>query len=141
MPLTHCYREPSTSCLLPQGAIIVHIVVSRTLLEFDGCHSGKGLFNAIHQETIIKVDFIIRKDSPYRRVEFGRRSRVTHREITFWITSKEDLIISKLYWAKDSESELQLRDVRNLPETGCDLGYLNHWIKELDLGLLWKKCL
>jgi len=28
--------------------------------------------------------------------------------------SKEDLIISKLFWAKDSRSEVQLGDVRNL---------------------------
>ena len=33
--------------------------------------------------------------------------------------SKEDLIISKLYWAKDSHSEQQLRDVKNLAATGC----------------------
>jgi len=31
-----------------------------------------------------------------------------------WIVSREDLILSKLAWAKDSGSEMQLRDVRAL---------------------------
>ncbi|MGH7798403.1 MAG: nucleotidyl transferase AbiEii/AbiGii toxin family protein, partial [Candidatus Binatia bacterium] len=30
----------------------------------------KGMFNLIHEEYIIKIDFIVRKDSPYRRREF-----------------------------------------------------------------------
>jgi hypothetical protein len=34
--------------------------------------------------------------------------------------SQEDLIISKLFWATDSHSELQLGDVRNLLATGYD---------------------
>src|SRR5947208_10107660 len=39
--------------------------------------------------------------------------------ITF-IVSKEDLIISKLSWAKESNSDVQLSDVRNLLATGYD---------------------
>ena len=31
-----------------------------------------GMFNIIHNETIIKADFIIRKDEEYRRIEFSR---------------------------------------------------------------------
>lgn len=33
------------------------------------------------------------------------------------ITAPEDLIFSKLYWARDSRSEMQLQDVKNLIET------------------------
>jgi hypothetical protein len=40
------------------------------------------------------------------------------------IVSREDLILSKLFWAKDSKSEMQLRDVRNLLTTNCDTAYL-----------------
>jgi hypothetical protein len=93
------------------------------------------------RQRMTAVKHIIRKNSPYRRAEFDRRQQVSREGAAFWITSKEDLIISKLCWAKDSESELQLRDVRNLAETGYDQTYLDHWIKELDLEVLWKKCL
>jgi len=38
--------------------------------------ASRGMFNIIHNEWIIKADFIVRKDSPYRREEFGRRRAV-----------------------------------------------------------------
>lgn len=38
--------------------------------------------------------------------------------------SREDLVLSKLVWAKDSRSEMQLRDVRNLLSADCDTEYL-----------------
>jgi hypothetical protein len=34
--------------------------------------------------------------------------------VATWIVSREDLILSKLAWALDSRSDLQLRDVRSL---------------------------
>src|SRR5208282_46631 len=33
----------------------------------------ESLFNLIHQESVIKVDCIVRKNNPYRRAEFERR--------------------------------------------------------------------
>jgi hypothetical protein len=62
----------------------------------------ESMFNLIHNESVIKVDCIVRKNSPYRRAEFERRMRVTIEDFSIWITSKEDLIVSKLHWAKDS---------------------------------------
>lgn len=100
----------------------------------------ESLFNLIHQESVIKVDCIIRKGSPYRRAEFERRQRIRIEDFSTWIASKEDLIISKLWWAKDSHSELQLRDVRNLVGTGSDTAYIERWTKELGLHSLWLEC-
>ena len=37
---------------------------------------NKGMFNLIHDEYIIKIDFVVRKDTPYRRREFSRRKKV-----------------------------------------------------------------
>ncbi|MGC3990477.1 MAG: hypothetical protein QM796_12510 [Chthoniobacteraceae bacterium] len=100
----------------------------------------QSMFNLIHQESIIKVDCIVRKSSPYRQMEFERRQRIQIEDFSTWIVSKEDLIISKLEWAKPSHSELQLRDVKNLAETGFDVEYLEHWTKELGLYSLWQEC-
>ena len=83
---------------------------------------------------------IVRKNHPYRRAEFDRRQRITIEDFSTWIASKEDLIISKLWWAKDSHSELQLRDVRNLASTGCDAAYILRWTNELNLNSLWQEC-
>jgi len=76
--------------------------------------AGKGTFNIIHKGCVVKVDFIVRKDSEYRLAEFPRRRRVSVEGFDLFITAPEDLIISKLDWARDSRSEIQLTDVRNL---------------------------
>ncbi len=102
--------------------------------------SRQSMFNLIHQESVIKVDCIVRKSAQYRLVEFSRRRRIQVEDFHTWIVSKEDLILSKLHWARDSHSELQLRDVRNLLATGCDLVYVEHWTKELGLASLWQEC-
>jgi hypothetical protein len=101
----------------------------------------QSLFNLIHEESIIKVDCIVRKQSEYRLAEFNRRQRVAIGSFETWIVSKEDLIISKLYWAKDSRSALQLGDVKNLASTGCDRAYIAHWTGELGLNTLWEEVL
>jgi len=99
------------------------------------------LFNFIHNETFIKVDCIIQKGSEYRKTEFGRRKKVQFGDFEIYIVSKEDLMISKLDWARDSRSELQLRDVKNLIESGFDHEYMDHWTQKLGLDNLWKECL
>lgn len=91
------------------------------------------MFNVIHNESLIKVDLIVRKDEPYRRAEFARRHPVRIGDLEVFLVSKEDLILSKLVWAKDSQSEQQLRDVQNLAGTGYDRAYLERWLAELDL--------
>ena len=95
--------------------------------------SNETLFNLIHNAGVMKVDCIIRKSTEYRRLEFDRRKQVVIDGIKVWIVSREDLIISKLWWAKDSHSEFQLRDVRNLLRADYDVNYLRLWTENLGL--------
>lgn len=100
---------------------------------------NESLFNLIHNESIIKVDCIVRKQNTYRLNEFNRRRRIKIQDFETWIVSKEDLVLSKLFWAKDSHSELQLRDVKNLFGSGCDRAYIEQWTAELGLADIWKE--
>jgi hypothetical protein len=100
----------------------------------------ESLFNLIHQESVIKVDCIVRKNTPFRLAEFQRRRRIAIEDFSTWIVSKEDLIISKLHWARDSRSELQMRDVKNLAATGVDNDYVERWTNELGLSNFWLEC-
>lgn len=94
-------------------------------------------WNVLHMPSLVKIDLIPRKDLPYRRMEFDRRRQVRLAGIALWIVSVEDLILSKLEWARDSRSEQQLRDVRLLLSAALDRGYLDDWARRLDLaGLL-----
>jgi hypothetical protein len=101
----------------------------------------ESIFNLIHQDSVIKVDCIIRKNSEYRRTEFERRQRISILDFITFIVSKEDLMLSKLSWAKDSHSEIQLSDVKNLLATDYDAIYLQRWTRELGLDSLLEECL
>lgn len=92
-----------------------------------------GMFNAIHYDAVIKVDFIVRKDTPYRHEEFSRRHAVDIDGTTIWLVTAEDLLLSKLVWMAESGSEMQLNDVRNLiaAVTSLDWPYIEHWAAEL----------
>jgi hypothetical protein len=101
------------------------------------------LFNLIHDASGIKVDLIVRKSSDYRRVEFDRRQRATLGTVDTWIVSREDLILSKLVWARDSQSEMQRRDVELLlKDDNLDRDYLRLWTSRLGvdtvLNELWQ---
>lgn len=105
--------------------------------DADRAVRTRGMFNLFHLEKLVKLDLIVRKDEAYRRHEFGRRVRGKLGGFDAWIVGKEDLVLSKLVWAKDSMSELQLRDVRSLLATGVDTAYLRRWAAELSVtGLL-----
>lgn len=98
----------------------------------------QGAFNLIHDRTVTKVDFIVRKDTPYRRTELARRRPITIAGRVVHVVAPEDLVLSKLVWAQPSRSEIQLRDVRNLIACVPDLDwpYLERWAAELRVDAL-----
>ena len=101
----------------------------------------RGMFTIIHTAFVIKVDLVVRKESEYRRVEFSRRRRVSVEGCDLFMVAPEDLILSKLDWARDSRSGTQLGDVRNLltsiPE--LDHAYLALWASRLGLDALYRE--
>lgn len=101
----------------------------------------RSMFNIIHQRWLIKADFIVRGDNEYRRVEFSRRKQVDIGGMPIWIVAPEDLILSKLKWAKGSGSSLQERDVKLLLETveRLDHDYIRRWAERLGVEELLKR--
>ena len=93
-------------------------------------------WNVIHLSTVVKIDLIPRKDTPYRRAEFERRRRIELAGVPLWIVNVEDLILSKLDWARESRSEQQRRDVGLLLAAPLDRAYLDEWAARLGLGRL-----
>ena len=99
------------------------------------------LFNIIHYHSVLKIDFIIRKNNQYRMEEFKRRKKIIFENVELYITAPEDLILSKLYWAKETMSELQLGDVKNLFKfvKGLDKDYLTKWANYLGIEEIYRK--
>ncbi len=94
----------------------------------------ESMFNIIHFESVIKVDLILLKKTPFAISAFARRTNLALGDFQTSVISREDLILSKLAWARDSGSEMQLRDVRNLLSADCDFEYLRHWAEDLSVG-------
>lgn len=93
-------------------------------------------FNVIHYEGVAKADLMVRRDTEYRRTEFERRRQLPLGDAIAWVVAPEDLILSKLDWARDSRSEHQLADVRNLlrSDLPLDREYLELWANRLGLS-------
>jgi hypothetical protein len=93
-------------------------------------------FNIIDIEGGWKADLIICKNRPFSTEEFRRRSNAELYGTNVWILSAEDIILSKLEWAKQSESERQFQDALGVAIAQwrhLDLGYLKKWAKELGI--------
>ena len=99
------------------------------------------MFNIIHNDSVIKVDCIIRKNTSYRVEEFSRRQTIDLEQIPVSIVSPEDLVLSKLVWARHSDSELQLRDVQLMLKSvkNIDYIYLHKWAGKLDVADMLEK--
>ncbi len=99
-----------------------------------------GMFNIIHNEYVIKIDFIVKKPDEFRQIEFQRSRQIVIDKASMWIVSPEDLILSKLWWANDSQSEMQISDIKNLldPTDDIDNLYIDEWVEKLNLRDIYR---
>lgn len=94
----------------------------------------RGMFNIIDKKSAFKIDFIVRQETEYGKLEFTRRQRHSMGGVDIWVVSLEDLIIAKLRWIQDFQSDRQLSDIKSLLlNPGIDWEYLNKWIQKLRL--------
>jgi predicted nucleotidyltransferase len=71
---------------------------------------NESIFNIIDNKSGWKVDLITSKSRDFSREEFQRRRAITLSGIALSIASPEDVVISKLEWAKLAGSERQIED-------------------------------
>ena len=96
----------------------------------------RDLFNIVHETSGWKVDVIVCKEETYRQLELSRRVLLDLGGGAVPVVSREDLILSKLWWSKDTGSELQARDVRSVVDTAAalDWTYLRRWAQHLGVA-------
>jgi hypothetical protein len=94
----------------------------------------RGMFNVIDHKTGYKIDFMVKKFDEYRENEFQRRMIDESLGFPAWFVSLEDLIISKIIWIQDYQSEKQIEDIRNLLQNETvDMTYIKKWCYLMDL--------
>lgn len=106
---------------------------------------ARSMFNVVDLSSGWKIDFIVRKNRPFSREEFGRRRAVTLLGVPAWIASAEDTIIAKLMWSRDcGGSERQRRDVAGVVAgvgDELDRAYVEKWVHDLGLDDEWRAAL
>ncbi|HEU5291520.1 MAG TPA: nucleotidyl transferase AbiEii/AbiGii toxin family protein [Cyclobacteriaceae bacterium] len=94
----------------------------------------RGMFNLIDERSGMKIDFIVKKNSPYRKHEFERKNITELFGHQVWVVSVEDLIISKLIWIQELQSGRQMEDIKMLlANQTVDRVYIKKWINDLGL--------
>ena len=101
------------------------------------------MFNYIDHATGLKVDFWMLGREPYDEACFARRRTETLFGVTVHVATPEDVILSKLRWARRSGGSVKqfidaLR-VFEVQQPALDLGYLDRWAGALSLTSEWER--
>lgn len=99
------------------------------------------MFNIIDFATGWLVDFIFRKARPFSVEEFARRRTVELPGLRLSVAAPEDVLISKLEWAKLGESQRQIEDAAGITRVQADTldtACVERWVHELGLETQWR---
>ena len=123
----------------PRASHDIDFVISPTLGSLNK------LLRSLPEEDMAtgwKIDFICRKSRPFSVTEFDRRTPQLLEGQSIFVSSAEDALLSKLEWAKLTESERQLNDavgILIIQKDTLDREYVEHWVAALDVGDQWRK--
>jgi len=106
---------------------------------FDALQRGSQ-FQVIDYATMWKVDFMIHKQTPFDESRFARRGIVDIAGVSVQAASAEDMLLTKLWWAKLGESDRQLNDavgILKVQGETLDRRYVEQWVDILELRAQW----
>jgi hypothetical protein len=98
-------------------------------------------FNLIHPASGLKIDFIVLTPSDFNRSRVSRRRELPvleDRTVSF--ASPEDVILMKMLYYREGESEKHLRDIGGVLRVQgerIDRQYITQWAEHLGVGDVW----
>ncbi len=100
-------------------------------------------FNIIHPASGLKIDVYVNPETPYDRARLSRRQKLPLLPgVEAYFARPEDIILYKLLYYREGESELHLRDVLGvLRVSGAELDerYIVEWADHLGLRTIWEQ--
>jgi hypothetical protein len=125
MPMVAQFESEGFYC--PPGAV-------------EDIQSGKGrVLSITHMQLVLNADVVLNANTDFDRFKMERRRLEAiglDESEQFWLASPEDVILAKLLWGRQSQSEKQWRDVLGVLKVqgdSLDFDYLTQWAARLDL--------
>jgi len=102
---------------------------------------SRGQFNIIHPASGLKMDIIIRQQTPFDDSRFARSLRISPAEsFDANFAAPEDVIIKKMEYYSAGGSEKHLRDIAGILKISgdtIDRKYIDDWARKLGLTHIW----
>jgi hypothetical protein len=104
-----------------------------------------GQFNIIHPSSGLKIDVVLRKNTPHDQSRFTRRRRIHPAEdYEAYFAAPEDVILKKMEFYKAGGSEKHLRDITGIMRISgdeVDQAYIGKWAERLGVMEVWEAIL
>lgn len=127
-------------------ALVAAFPLSQFYLDEEAAREAlrtAGMFNVIDVSEGDKIDFWLLRDDPFDRSRFARRYEEEVLGTRIKVSSPEDTILAKLWWASlAGGSEKHFQDALRVYEVQLgtlDVGYLDEWAERLDVRELWSR--
>ncbi len=89
-----------------------------------------------YRKKVFKVELFLLSQDPHDQSRFHRRRPVQMCDRRLWLASAEDVVVTKLRWARDKDKD-DVRNVLAVQRDALDWGYIEHWCgNHGTLGLL-----
>lgn len=137
---------------MPHVAPLVAALTDTYYLDEDAARDAvrrRAMFNAIHLETMLKVNVYVLTDRACDQESFRRRARATLADDpsgrTFFFDTPEDTVVHKLEWYRKGEvSRRQWDDIRGVLRVqadALDIGYMEQWAAAIGVDDLLARAL
>jgi hypothetical protein len=104
-----------------------------------------GQFDVIHASSGNKIHFIMAQDDAWGRSQVERRRRQPiFAERQAFVATPEDVILAKLQFYRETQSEKHLRDIAGILQVSgdeIDVEYINRWLAPLRVAREWQMIL
>lgn len=114
------------------------------VLHIESRRAQRGHFNIIHHESGLKADFYFLSAEAYQREAMKRRVKKELLNEEFWLAPLEYVILWKLLYYREGQSEKHLQDIRQMLEVShakIDHEIIREYIERFSLAREWSQCI
>ncbi|MBC8114062.1 MAG: hypothetical protein H7062_06775 [Candidatus Saccharimonas sp.] len=102
-------------------------------------------FNVIHSKSGNKIDFMVSREDEWGRNQIARRQQtLIFPDLMGYVAAPEDVILGKLQYYREGESDKHLRDIAAMLQVSgdqIDRDDVSRWAAKLDVLDIWQAIL